>query len=430
MKKYKRITTALVTATCGLIGTNPACAVASENTDIGSWDISSAILFYSESDRVSAIEPIIKGRKQLDSDEYLTLKLTFDSLTGASASGAVPTDRAQTFTRPSGTGSYVINANEIPLDDTFHDTRVALNTTWEKPLSRMVRMTLGGNFSKEYDYTSISANTLFSFDTNQKNTTWMTGISLAADSIEPEGGLPKAFGQMAVAGSAQPRIGQSDDKTITDLLFGVTQVVDKNSLFQFNYSFSQSDGYLSDPFKVLSVIGMDGRPVNIGSGYSQAVYENRPDSRIKHSVFGQYKRYIEGDVFDISYRYLWDDWDLKSHTIDAHYRFSLSDTSYLQPHIRYYQQSAVEFYRPFILASSVPAAGDVNTYATADYRLGDMTAYTVGLEYGKTNGRPWSLSAEYYMQSIDEPNGKFGELNNQELSPDVDAIMLRVNYDF
>jgi hypothetical protein len=58
----------------------------------------------------------------------LNLKLTIDSLTGASATGAAAQPNVQKFTRPSGEGSYQTQAGQTLLDDTFKDTRVQLNT--------------------------------------------------------------------------------------------------------------------------------------------------------------------------------------------------------------------------------------------------------------------------------------------------------------
>ena len=37
---------------------------------------------------------------------------------------------------------------------------------------------------------------------------------------------------------------------------------------------------------------------------------------------------------------------------------------------------------------------------------------------------------EYYLQTGDEPGGKFGELSALELNPDVDAVLFRILYDF
>jgi len=433
MKKHKKITMALAVATSSLMSVTPDVH-AEESADIGDWDIDAAVLYYTESDRVSAFEPVISAKKQIDTDESISLKLTLDSLTGPSANGAVPSINPQTFTKPSGNNGYTTSANETPLDDTFKDTRIAFNASWEQALTRMTRLTLGGNISNEYDYLSLGLSAVVAHDINQRNTTFTTGVSFANDTIDPEGGLPIAFGVMQPSGTLQPRQTDSDDKTIFDVLFGVTQIIDKDSLFQVNYSYSQADGYLTDPFKVISVVdGVTGLPIieDATTNLSQVVYENRPDSRAKHSVFTQYKRNIIGDVLDVSYRYMFDDWDINSHTLDFRYRLKTSETTFWQPHLRYYQQSEADFFRPYFISGQHPGEGTDNVYATSDYRLGEMTTYTVGLEYGeKYHDHGWSISGEFYLQSISEPTKKVGQLVQQELYPDVDAFMLRFSYDF
>ncbi|WP_374961670.1 DUF3570 domain-containing protein [Spongiibacter tropicus] len=429
----KSIRLSLAAASCALVGAN--VAVAENAHDVGDWDVSAALLFYSEADRVTAAEPVIKAVKQLDTDETLSLKLTLDTLTGASGSGAVPTDRPQTFTTPSGHSSYTVNAGDIPLDESFKDTRVALNAAWERPIAKDVTMVLGGNVSSEYDYQSLSANTSFSWDTNGGNTTWTAGASAGVDSIDPVGGKPIAFGVMQEADANQPRDGSNDTKSLFDVVVGVTQVIDQNSLFQLNYSLSQSSGYLTDPYKIISVVDpVTGRPLFTNANEPNlptVVYENRPDSRLKHSVFGQYKRYIGGDVLDASYRLMVDDWGITSHTIDLRYRWKMGDTLYLEPHVRVYQQSAADFYTPFFVDGTQPVAGNDKVEASADYRLGEFNGYTFGAELGQdTANNSWSVALEYYLQTGNEPDGTFGELTRQELYPDVDAVMLRVVYDF
>ena len=292
MKRHHKIKLALATATSTLLATT-VNVHAEHSPDLGDWDVDSALLFYSESDsRVTAIEPVISAKKQLDTDESISLKLIVDVLTGASANGAVSSNTAQTFTRPSGKGSFTTAPGETPLDDTFHDTRYALSASWEMPLSRMDKLVLGGNISTEYDYTSIGASTLFAHDLEGRNTTLSAGLSVASDSINPEGDIPLAFGVMQPAGEIQPRADSSETKTTFDILLGVTQVIDQNSLLQLNYSYSQADGYLTDPFKVISVVDpITGLPIieDVATNLSQVVYENRPDSRAKHSIFTQYK---------------------------------------------------------------------------------------------------------------------------------------------
>jgi hypothetical protein len=423
--KQKKISLALASASCALLGIGPVQG--DSHVETGDWELDAAILYYSEPDRVQAIEPVFQAKKWLDTDESLTFKLTLDSLTGASATGAVPTDSVQTFTTPSGNNSYLIAPNTTPLDPTFLDTRVALNVAWEKPLSRLTKMVLGGNVSKEYDYESVSASALFSRDLNLRNTTLSAGFAFAADTISPDGGIPIPFGQMATAGSPQPRGAESDTKTTADLLLGVTQVINRNSLIQFNYSLSQSDGYQTDPYKFLTVVeDATGRPEFVTATLPRVLFENRPDSRTKNSLFTLYKHFFSGDVMDLSYRYLWDDWGLTSHTFDTRYRIRTSAHSYWEPHLRYYRQNETDFFQYYLLKSDVDA-GNIPNNATADYRLGDMDAITLGLKYGYQN---WSLAFEYYLQMMDEPTDKFGELNNQELAPDVGAVMIRFNYEF
>ena len=242
------------------------------------WDIDSAILFYAEDNgRIEAVEPVISGTKDLGDDESLSMKLVIDSLTGASATGAVPSTMVQTFTRPSGKGTYTVDPNETPLDDNFKDTRVAYSMNWEKPIDRNNRHNLGFNISKEYDFTSISGNAMWQHDTNQKNTTSSYGISIELDEFDPVGGVPSPLTDML----AQDKGDSSDTRNILDLIFGVTQVIDRTSLFQVNLSLSESDGYLTDPYKFVSVVdNTTGEPIS-------QLFENRPDSRSRQSIYGK-----------------------------------------------------------------------------------------------------------------------------------------------
>jgi len=135
----------------------------------GSWDIDSAVLFYSETDRVQAIEPVISATRWFDTDRALNTKLVVDTLTGASPNGAVPSNQPQTYTQASGNGSYTVAPNTIPLDDTFRDTRVALSGGWQQPLTQRLDGNLGLAASNEYDYLSLSINGGLSYALAQNN---------------------------------------------------------------------------------------------------------------------------------------------------------------------------------------------------------------------------------------------------------------------
>jgi len=430
------IKAALTLATAALLGTNSlAQATTTDSAEESTWEFDSAFLFYSEADRVSAGEAIFNAKKNFANDEILNLKLTVDALTGASANGAVAQPHVQTFTRPSGEGQYTIEAGDIPLDDTFKDTRVQLNAQWTQPIAPNYTASGGVHISKEYDYLSLGVNGNIAFDFDRKNSTVSAGFSYFQDTFTPEGGLPKAFSSMLIGDSstshwdddfANTRIDSEDTKTTTEVLLGFTQIINRRMITQFNYSYSTVDGYLTDPFKVISVV--DGH-----SGLTQDnIYESRPGSRLKQSIYAQSLYHFDSTVLDISYRYTWDDWEIDSHTIDTRFRIPLSDSfgieSYLQPHFRFYQQSAAEFYQPFLIDGDT-----LPTYASADYRIGEMSTFTIGLKYGLlvNNGHDLSFRLEYYRQTptdagFDVP----GALKEVDLYPTIDAIIAQVTYSF
>ncbi|HCU64143.1 MAG TPA: hypothetical protein DF774_00125 [Rheinheimera sp.] len=436
LTKTGSISAALAAATCTLLSANAIAADSStvNSTDslIEGWQFNSALLYYGETDRVKAAEAILSARGDFGDDKFLNLNLVLDSLTGASATGAVAQPDAQTFTRPSGAGSYTTAAGATPLDDTFRDTRVQLDASWEQPLTTNYRGTVGGHFSKEYDYLSLGINGNISRDFNHKNTTVSVGTSFSHDSINPEGGIPSAFTpmlfrsnfaseaayQQAFDGSRRT---DSDTKTTAELLFGVTQVINPNWLMQLNYSIAKADGYLSDPFKVLSVVNSNGIT-------QQNLYEQRPDSRTKQSLYWQNKWHLSGSYLDLSYRYMWDDWSLNSHTADARWRFPVAGNWYIEPHARYYTQDEAEFYQPF-LSEGMP----LPAFASTDYRIGQMDAYTVGAKVGTVleGGHDFAVRLEYYQQNPNNPGVELpGVLQDLELFGDVKAVMLQVSYSF
>lgn len=426
----KNLKAALTLATTALLSSvqvsaTPTSVAAEEDT----WSFDSAFLYYSEADRVSAAEAVFNAKKTYSDDSILNLKLTVDALTGASANGAVAQPDVQTFTRPSGKGDYKVKAGETPLDDTFHDTRVQLNAQWTQALAPNVTGSVGGHLSKEYDYLSLGINGNIAYDFNKKNSTISFGLSHFQDTFTPEGGLPKPFASMALAyndsedesGHDATRMGSDDDKTTSDIMVGFTQVINRRMVTQFNYSYSVVDGYLTDPFKVLSLLNNQG----LAQDY---LYENRPNERTKQSVFAQTKYHFDETILDVSYRYMWDDWDIKSHTVDTRFYIPLGNGSYLEPHLRFYQQGAAQFYQPFLMEDDATPE-----FASADYRIGEMTAYTVGLKYGMklADGNDLSFRLEYYRQDPKSAGHKVpSALANIEIYESIDAIIAQVSYSF
>ncbi|MDH3429079.1 MAG: DUF3570 domain-containing protein [Gammaproteobacteria bacterium] len=441
-KDHRSISGALAAATCTLLGTATSEPVQAQ--DEPGWDFNTALLYYAEDDdRVQDLSLNVLSRRVFVDDRFLSLGLTLDALTGASPNGALPQSVPQTFTQPSGRKTYTTPAGDMPIDDTFRDSRVAITANWQQPLGRLYAINVGASASVEYDYTHVGLNARISRDFNKRNTTLSAGLALAQDSLDPVGGAPPGLTQMRNAVDNDDGDGDGDggnsgpdeSKDIVDFVVGVTQVISKNLLVQVNYSYSDASGYLNDPYKILSVVdGTSGDAVPIApvpgvdSPSHLNFYEHRPDSRRKHSLYSQAKYYMSGKVLDASYRYMTDDWEIDSHTVDLRLRWPTGESQYLEPHLRFYSQSAAEFYRPHLTdGDPLPA------YASADYRLGDFDAITAGLKYGwKTGGgNDMHVRLELYRQSGNiAADQLIGNQLDQDNYPDLNAIILQYGYQF
>lgn len=428
-KKHKSIKNALAVATTTLLGNVVATAHAADNPK----EIDTAVMFYQETDRVSVIEPVIRLRQDKGNDEFFTLKFVIDTLTGASPNGAIPTSSAQTFSGPSGSASYTTPANTVPLDPNFHDTRYALNAEWEQPAGSNTRSIYGVNLSTEMDYTSMGASATYYFDFNTRNTTLTTGISFNADSVKPIGGMPTGltYVPVAPAGGGGESEGEggiggitSINKRVYDVLVGITQVMSRKDLVQLNVNFSKENGYLTDPYKLLSVVDSSGALIASPNSY---VYEKRPDSRTHWALFTRWSHQFNSDVLRLSYRYFSDDWGIHAHTVDAHYRFELGEKFFLEPHLRNSKQTAASFYHTSLLNTELAGL----SYASADYRLAELSTKTVGIKFGWMAGKNSELGLR--MESITQtpqPSKVIGIQSQQDLTPEVKATIYQLNYSF
>lgn len=431
--KPKTAAAKLATATCALLGT--AATVPVHAQEEPEWEFDTALLYYGENDnRVQDISLNVLALRNFVDDRVLTLSLGVDTLTGATPIGAMPFNGPQTFTSPSGLAVATRPANEIPLDDTFLDTRVALSANWQQPWGRLNTISAGLSASKEFDYLHLGANFKVSRDFNQRNTTVSFGLALASDELDPIAGAPTPMTPMLDVGDLSNRMGDQS-KDVLDLVLGVTQVINRNLLVQLNYSFSKADGYLNDPFKIVGIVDpTTGDPViriptpGVSGPSHEYLFESRPDERTKNSFFGQAKYYMGGKVLDASYRYMTDDWDIDSHTLDLRYRLPVGDRSYLEPHVRYYTQSHADFYR-----TSLANGSPLPVNASADYRLGEFDAITVGVKYGwKTESdNEWNARLELYSADGSVPGDLLiGNQAGRDIYPDLDAIIFQIGYRF
>jgi hypothetical protein len=423
----------LAAATCALLGTGAAVAADSDD-ESQRWAIDSAVLYYGETDnRVQDISASIFATRDFDDDRKLGLSLTADTLTGASASGAIALDTPQTFTSPSGNKVYTTAPGEIPLDDTFLDTRFAATASWTQPLARLYTFSAGVSFSTEYDYTHVGANVSLARDFNKRNTTVFAGFAWSQDEVDPVGGAPIPLSEMLDVGDHSNKLG-TDSKDVIDVLVGLTQVLGRNTILRVNYSLSDSSGYLNDPYKIVSVVDPltgDTVPRTPPTGVGPTglyLYESRPDSRLKHSVYSELKHAFGRSILNVGYRFMTDDWGIESHTADASVRWPIGSAYFIEPQLRYYVQAEADFYR-----SNLRADEPLPEFASADFRLGAFDAVTLGVRLsGRTQGgSEWNTRLQYYMQSGEVPAEQvIGNQAHREQYPDLSAVILQFGYKF
>ncbi|MEH6458015.1 MAG: DUF3570 domain-containing protein [Cocleimonas sp.] len=380
------------------------------------WDHEAAVLYYGESDdRVQDASFKYKGKRTNDDDNVLTLGLGVDTLTGSSPSGIAPSGDVQIVATPSGNGTTTYPANELTLDDTFLDTRVDLSASWDQSIiDDNTRVNVGVSVSKEYDYLHLGLSSGISRELNNKNTTLSLGLAYSADTIEPVGNTPIGLSDISAAKGAS-----DESKDTIDFVVGITQVLSKNTILQVNYGLTQADGYLNDPYKRISRVNSTGTIV-------QNLNESRPDKRLGHNLYGALKHDFSGNVLSSSARLHSDDFGIDSITLDAKYNIKLSNRRSIEPHLRYYHQSAADFYAP-----QLNAADPLPAFASADYRLAEFDAYTLGATYrfGGSKDREWRITGELYSQNPKKTNLTAGQAG-LDANPGFDAIMLSVGVKF
>lgn len=423
-KNHAVIRGALAAATCTVLhGT----AHATQPAD--SWKLDSALLYYSELDRVKVVEPVIYATRQVNEDESYTIRAVYDSMTGATPNGAAPSTQPQTITSASGGGSVVVAPRQLPKKS-FSDQRAALGVDWTSSPSRLVKRNSSLNISKETDYFSLGGNLSYSRDTANRMSTYTAGAGVSLDLVSPKGGAPVGMQSITIAtggeeesetstGSSGEEFFEGERKSTLDLMIGTTQVLSRRALLQINLSHSMLSGYLTDPYKMVSLVDSNGLPIDY-------LWEKRPDSRNANIFFTKLVYHLPHDVIHLSYRYFQDDWGIRSHTSDLTYHLKLPARLYLEPHLRYYRQTQADFYHSSLLSGTA-----LPSYASADYRLAEMHSRTAGVKLGIPVGSDSEVNFRYekmVQRGNEHPADAIGTQQTLNLYPGLDATIMQFTF--
>lgn len=427
----------LAAAAVALLGGAPAAAQAQPLLGSG-WTFDTATLFYAEGNgRVKAFEPKLNITKDLGDDRNVLFSGTIDVVSGATPNGAAPAAQPQTFSKPSGSsGGYTVAPYQLPKDPTFEDQREAAQLGYSFRIGSTDHFNVSASVSTEHDYFSLGAGTGWAHDLNGGNTTLGAALSYSDDTVSPIGGAPMPLSRLAAPASGGDGGGEGEGggtsvgpahkgKQVVEAMVGVTQLISPESLMQLNYSLDRESGYLNDPYKILSVVDPSANPLYY-------VYEERPGHRLRQTAYFQFKQAVRtSDVADLSYRFMTDNWGIRSHTADLSYRWRFTSMQYLEPHLRWYRQNQASFYHAALDQGQETQLSS----ASADPRLGAFDAYTGGLKYGDTlrNGWSWSIRLEYYSQRgrvTGLPPAAGAALSQFNLAPSLTATWAILGFSF
>lgn len=315
--------------------------------------VSYKISSYTEDDhRIRVESNSVLAQLDLGTDRSLKVMGATDSIAGATPTGELP--HAAGASVPTGS---------------MTDRRKAVNLDYAEQF-KAVNVELGYGISKESDYLSHgwSINTLTDF--NQKNTRILLGYAGTDDTVH------------------EPILGWKSDrnKKGADFILGLTQLADPDDSVTLNVSFGRANGYLDDPYKIVSTTMLALDP-----GVYYTVPENRPREKNKASVyFGTNSNFAEiTGALETSYRFYHDSFGITSHTGGLRWVQNLGESLLLEPSLRYSIQSAANFYHANLDAAGIvtnydPVTGETGTgaapYYSSDYRLSRLRTVNVGIK--------------------------------------------------
>ena len=342
--KKNHSTGALLAAALALPGILPATALAQMTPDPGLIELK--YLDYRDwqpgADRIRVHTPSFFGRKPLSDSLQAEGSIVYDSISGASPLFHNTLSGASRL----GVTDYR-TAGDAKLTKYFDQFTVGV----------------GAAVSSERDYLSRAFSLDVRVSSDDRNRTFAFGVGDASDRINSTNG-----------------VAEGKERHTLDFLAGVTQALSPDAIVQSTLTYSPGHGYYSDPYKAIDV---------------------RPDHRQILAWLTRYNQHLSwlDATVNLSYRYLHDSFGSSSHTAEFAWNQPLADGWSVVPNLRYYSQSAADFYfdPPF------PHGFVLGQPYSADTRLSAFGALTSGLTVAKRLPDGWSLDLklDFYRQRSD-----------------------------
>lgn len=315
---------------------------------------------------------------------------------------------------------------------------------------------LGGGLSQEDDYDSRFVSLGGRWDLNRKLTTLSADLSYTDSDISrkfPTDTQSAGFSN----GSAYfdpdlptPLPGEDwiqGERTDWSARLGVSQILDRDSVLETGLGYTRSGGFLENPYKVVTFAFLDpDQPLEpaFPALYVDTAFaiEQRPDLREQWFWDLGYVRHIDAvdAALHLDYHFFHDDWGIDAHTFEAAWAQPLGRGWTLTPRVRYYTQSAADFYQPFFFfeqQAPLSPGGRLDLsklprHFSSDHRLSGFGALSGGLTVSKAlAGDIAVLEAgfEYYTHQGELKLGGGGEDDYADFNSFLINVGLRVNLD-
>jgi hypothetical protein len=286
----------------------------------------------------------------------LGFDLAYETMTGATPWFVIPDP-------VSGKPLQVMSgASTLAGNSTFDEKRTDLLLSSNYYLNKG-KLGASVGLSTENDYKALNWGLSAERSFFSKNTTLSGGIGFSTDELEP------------TDSDDFPTRPDKEDKRSFAASVGATQLLGRLSTVQLLLSFKRSSGYLSDPYKLVFL-----------QDPGVTLADARPDLRKQWAAALRYRRHFEHltGALHADYRFAWDDWDVRSHTVELSWHHTPWKGLRIVPSLRYYAQSAADFYSVYY----VTARSD--GYYSSDSRLAAFGALTLGIRAEATFRTRWT----------------------------------------
>lgn len=366
-----------------LVGTVPVLNASSSN------EVKFTQMTYSENkDRMKVDFSVLDIKKDFGTDYTLSASLSYDTMSGGTpiwdsissaslkATGISSDDRCSLNTnlcQNTLNNSDLLSNGEKDMSQykyknvQIDDKRTSLSLNLIKRTIKRNEISAGFAYSKEEDFKSTEFSTSYlHYIDDYKNNSISLGLSLQKNKIlhRRENNTWKKF-------------------DIINVQLGYTKVLAKNFVAQANIYASKQSGSLSNAYQTIIRyldISKENYSFDKVNNYFIAK-EKRPNERISTGLsFDSAYKLKKNTSIHSSYRFYEDNWGIMSSTLTLNSYIEVYPKLILMPLLRYYKQSAANFYKnhkekDFHFSKS--------SYGTSDERMGAYTGITLslGLEY-------------------------------------------------